>query len=62
MKEAMEALSTGKLSYRKAADILNVPKDTLHRRVNKKLKLSISKQYNNILEKFRCVLSTKQEE
>ena len=41
MKEAMEALSTGKLSYRKAADILNVPKDTLHRRVNKKLKLSI---------------------
>ena len=62
MKEAMEAVSSGKLSYRKAADIFNVPKDALHRRVNKKLKFSPSKQHKNILGKFRCVLSTKQEE
>ena len=36
MKEAMEALFSGKLSYRKTADVFNVPKDALHRRVNKK--------------------------
>ena len=53
---------SGKLSYRKAVDIFNVPEDALHRRVNKKLKLSPSKQHKNILGKFRCVLSTKQEE
>ena len=47
MKEVMEA-----------ADIFNVPKDGLHRRVNNKLKLSPSKQHKNILETFRCVLST----
>ena len=29
MEEAMETVSSGKLSYRKAADIFNVPKDAL---------------------------------
>ena len=62
MKKAMEALSSGKLSYRKPANIFNVSKGGLQRRVNNKLKLSPSKQYKNILGKFRCVLSTEQEE
>ena len=62
MKKAMEALSSGKLSYRKPANIFNVSKGGIHRRVNNKLKLSPSKQYKNILGKFRCVLSTEQEE
>ena len=61
MKEAMEVVSSGKLSYRKTADIASVPKDALHRRVNNKLKLNPSKQCKNILEKFLCVLSTKQQ-
>ena len=58
MKEAMEAVSSGNLSHRKAADILNLPKNALHRRVNKKLNLNPSKQHKNILGKFRCVLSS----
>ena len=33
MKEAMETVSGGKLSYRKAADIFNIPKDALHRKL-----------------------------
>ena len=61
MKEAMEAVSSSKLSYRKTADIASVPKDALHRRVNNKLKLNPSKQCKSILEKFLCVLSTKQQ-
>ena len=61
MKEAMEAASSSKLSYRKIADIASVPKDALHRRVNNKLKLNPSKQCKSILEKFLCVLSTKQQ-
>ena len=55
MKEALETVSSGKFSYRKAAYIFSVPKDALHNRVNNKLKLSPSKQQKDILEKFICV-------
>ena len=55
MKAAMEVVSSGKLSYRKATDIFNIPKDAFHRKVNRKLKLSPSKYHKSISRKFRCV-------
>ena len=63
MKMAIEAVEKKDLSIRKAANVFNIPKDTLHRRLKGTLKyLPAGKKEHHALGRFRSVLSPKQEE
>ena len=62
MKHAILAVDNKELSLRQAAAAFGVPKDSLNRRVNGKLKcLSADKRHMNILGHYRAVLSYEQE-
>ena len=62
MKQAISACGKKELSVRKAALSFGVPKDSLNRWVNGKLKsLSFDERHKNVLGRYRAVLKHKQE-
>ena len=62
MKLALEAVKTKEISLRKAAAEFNVPKDSLHRRLNGKLKIFPNDApFQKVLGAYWKVLTDKQE-
>ena len=62
MKLAILAVENKELSIRKVAVVFGVPKESLNRQVKGKLKsLSAEEKHNNILGRYRAILTHDQE-
>ena len=58
MKLAISAVEKKKMSIRKAAAALGVPKDSLNRRVNGRMKnVLIDERHKNVLGRYLAVLT-----